>query len=279
MQNIEPITFSGLTGNENNTWQRPTSFAFVNELSYLPLSDSELLLTCHYLPIAIDYVDDALQVVALTMPRFQRSPLINLKGQWQRPYLPIALRCLPFRASPGTMAEELEMANNLDKADHPKIPIFTEDGSLSPEVEKIKALLRRLEQGKRALQKAAEKLLIAGVLTPFQMARITGTAEVCSPALTIDRNKFEALSHVRAAHLVTDGFLAVDIAAACIFSQRLLPHLISVVVDPVDKSQSALANGTDEYLTGLKAQVHVDGSELFPFELFKKMSCRHDEKD
>src|SRR5215813_13650899 len=95
---VEPIRFTALAGAQRETWRRPASFAFARQISQIPLSDSELLLTSHHLPIAIDYVDDRLQVVAITSSQFQRAPVVGADGRWQKGYMPIALRCLPFRA-------------------------------------------------------------------------------------------------------------------------------------------------------------------------------------
>ena len=280
VREIEPIRFTSLPNHDNKVWRRLRAFAFVNEISQVPLSDSEILLTSHHLPIAIDYVDDGLQVVAVTTPRFLRSPLIGPDGQWQRGYMPIALRCLPFRIIPGARRNEsLEVAVNLDESDGPTLPIFSTDGSLSPVIEHIAALLRRLEEGKQALQRAAEKLLIADVLTPFQMARLPGTAPLPSRTLTVDRNKLGALSKFRAAHLVSDGFLPIDLAAACIFSQRLMPKLISVATSPIqaEERHKIIPAGVDELMTALK-DGQIDDSEMFSFERFEEMSRLHDEK-
>jgi hypothetical protein len=277
-QDIEPIRFISLPNGEKTSWRRLASYDFVNKISQIPVSDSELLLASHHLPIAIDSVNDGLQVVAITTSRFQRSPLIGADGQWQRGYLPIALRCLPFRAALGTSeAQQLEVAVNLAEVEGSALPIFSTDGSLSPEVERLRVLLRRLEQGKRQLQRAAEKLFIADVLTPFQMARLPGTPPARSRALTADLNKLAALSNSRAAHLAKDGFLPIDLAAACIFSQRLMPKLISVATGPSQSEAAQRTDTSEPLLAALKSEVRIDGSELFSFELFDEMSRRHED--
>jgi hypothetical protein len=241
----------------------------------VPLADSELLLTSHHLPIAIDYVDDRLQVVAIIKSQFLRSAAIGANGQWRKGYLPIALRCLPFRAVAGnTEAEKLEIALNLDEADGTALPVFAADGSLAPEVSQIGKLLERLERGKRRLQKAAETLFIAGLLSPFQLARLPDTV-VNARALTVDRNKLSALSNSRAAHLAKDSFLPIDVASACIFSQRLMSNLVSVVTEPDQSTdRDSLAAERESTLAGLQSNVRLDESQLFSFELFDEMSRR-----
>jgi hypothetical protein len=280
MTEFEPIRFARLPASEKKVWRRPKSFEFANHISQVPLADSELLLTSHHLPIAIDYVDDRLQVIAIIKSQFLRSAAVGANGQWRRGYLPIALRCLPFRAVAGSSeTERLEVALNLDEAEGTALPIFAADGSLAPEVSQIGKLLERLERGKRQLQKAAETLLIAGVLSPFQLARLPDTV-VSSRALTVDRNKLSALSNSRAAHLAKDSFLPIDVASACIFSQRLMSNLVSVVTEPDQiPGQEPCAEARDSVLAGLRSNVRIDESQLFSFELFEEMSRRYEKQD
>lgn len=280
--NTEPIRFTAVADKQKTVWRRPKSFAIVGEISQIPLSDSELLLTSHYLPIAIDYVNDRPRVVAITNPRFQRAPAIGPNGQWLKGYLPIALRCLPFRSTPKPAENTvLEIALNLEEADEPGAPVFAADGKLSAAVNQIAALLQRLEDGKLELQRAAEKLLIADVLTPFQMTKLTSAKAAQSRSLTVDRNKFGALSNSRVAHLVRDGFLPIDLAAACIFSQRLLPMLVSVETGgaPADNRARVIHTGIDELTTAFGLDVQVDDSELFSFEQFEEVSRRYERKN
>ena len=272
----DAICFANLPDNEPGSWRRPRSFAFLDRLAKIVLSDSELLLTSYYLPVAIDCLDDELQVIAISHPRFQRSRLVGENGQWLRPYMPIALRCLPFRAAPGTKGDRLEIAVNLEQTvDSLPLPMFSSAGSLSPEVESIQALLRRLERGKAKLERAAEKLLIAGVLAPFRMPKLRGTAEVELKVLTVDRKMFAALSSARAAQLVKGDFLAVDLMAACIFSQRLVPHLMPVASDGGSSAMPTDSTiNRHDFAASLKDPIQLDPSGLFSFDLLDDMIGR-----
>ena len=96
-QDAGPISFVRMPLDRSSTWQRHETFVFVNLLAQIIISDSEMLQVSHHLPIAIDCANDRLQVVAITAPRFQRTPLVDSKGEWRRGYAPIAIRCHPFR--------------------------------------------------------------------------------------------------------------------------------------------------------------------------------------
>src|SRR5262249_12664108 len=93
--------------------------------------------------------------------------------------------------------------------------------------------------------------------------------------LTVDAAAFRALSNARAAAL-TQQALPLDLAAACIFSQRLAPPLISVQTDR-DRTDDDMAesSGADGIPFPSMMPPQVDGSDLFSFELFDSIT-RHD---
>lgn len=259
-----PVVFQRVCFEAATTWRRVSSFAFINRLQQIPLSDSELLQSSHHLPIAIDCSDGVLQVVAITADQFQRTPLLNADGQWQRGYMPISLRCFPFRYS----GETLEIANDSAVDADTTLPLLSPDGSATTEIKSIVALLRRLEVGKRRLHAAAERLFLADVLTPLQMTKVPGATELSS-LLTVDRNKFDALSARRIAQIAREDFLPFDVATACLFSQRLTPAAISVTSEPM--GMSASTRPAEQSGALFASGTELDDSELFSFEAFNKV--------
>jgi hypothetical protein len=263
---LDLIRYAPLPLEAAATWRKQESFAFVARLAQLTLSDSELLQSSHHLPIAIDLIGHQPQVVAVTAAQFQRTPLIDAEGRWRRGYAPIALRCQPLRLADGS-TDALEVAVDLEGRGNTEYPVVGSDGVPTAEIRQVLSLLRRLEVGKRRLQTAAEKLLIADVLAPFQMMRAPGGASVQSRMLTVDRNKFAALSKRRALHIAREDFLAIDLAVACLFSQRLLPGPISVAAEAKpDEAEPGLPSTQ----LALKTTTQLDDSELFSFEAFSK---------
>jgi hypothetical protein len=265
----EPIQFKPLASVSPAVWRKPTSFAFAQHVSQIPLSDSELLLTSSSLPIAIDCISDRPRVVAIIDQRFQRAPVIGSNGQWQKGYLPLALRCLPFRLAGGTSdSGAIEMAINLPHGGEPESPLFAGPGQLSSEIAAIVTLLRRLEDGKQRLQQAASQLLIAGVLTPIRLGRGSGGEN--GRSFTVSREQFSALSGTRAALLAKDNFLAIDLAVACIFSQRHLATLVSVAPESATTSDASVAASPamDEFISPARLNIHVDDQALFSYEQY-----------
>lgn len=274
---VQAVEFKAVSSHAKMTWSRPASYAFIKGLSQLPVADSEVLLASHHLPIAIGNIHDEPRVVALTSPSFQRTPVLSPTGQWARGYMPIALRCLPFRFKPGeTGPGALEIATNIKESDGPQAPVFGRDGGLSAEVQHILALLQRLEAGKSALQRAAEKLLMADVVAPFHLARVPAGQAPQRLFFTVDQNRFAALPPSRAALLVKDDFLTIDLAIACVFSQRLMTTLIALAPTDQTSAPRELSHDWDAAAVIQHLSIKVDDSELFPFDRFAELSASHD---
>ncbi len=161
----------------------------------------------------------------------------------------------------------MEMAVNLPHNDEPGSPLFAGPGRPSPEVAAIAALLRRLEDGKQQLQHAASQLLIAGVLTPIRLGRNPGGEN--GRSFTVSRDQFNTLSGTRTALLAKDNFLAIDLAAACIFSQRNLATLVSVAPAATADASAAVPPGADEFVTPVRLNVEVDDQTLFSYEQYQ----------
>lgn len=259
------LQFKPLPANTGSRWRRPTSLTFVGAMLHFPISDTELQQSSHYLPIAIEDTDDGLNVVAITAPQFQRTALVSPDGKWQRAYVPIALRCLPFQIG-HSKADTIEIASNFDGTDAPDFPLFDADGSLSSEVKTIAAMLRRLEQGKGRLRAAAEQLFIAGLLTRFHVAALAGTDARALSLLTVDVAAFRAVPAPRIATLAQQ-MLVLDLAAACIFSQRLT-SLKAIQPIPDQMETNDVDDDAVQTLIPSSTAAQLDNSELFSFEHF-----------
>jgi hypothetical protein len=252
-------------------WQRPRSFAFATTLAHLPLADSEVLQTAHHLPIAIAEKDDGLHVVALPHAGLTRISPVAEDGRWRRSYMPIALRCLPFRlASPSGPAPRLEIAPDLGIAP-PGVQgarLTTTTDVLQADLQPMASLLTRLESGHRRLNRAAERLFLTGVL-----AVIEGIPADYGAYLTVNPQAFEDLAPEHCAFLARDHFLPMDLIAACLFSRRLLPdHVARLASAPKRKGpddRSTIATEVNDLLRHVNdVDMRIDDSELFSIDAF-----------
>ena len=181
---------------------------------------------------------------------------------------------MPFAAFPSELNPEhrnkgiLEIATNLDGGANERRPISSVGGGLSSEVTQIETLLLRLDAGRHALRQAANTLLLADVLAPLQLARLSDPKSSPRRFFTVDRNRFARLTPRRAAILCAESFLSIDLALACIFSQRLMATLVNVACVPSPQADELPSHAFDAFSAIDQADVQADTSELFSFEQF-----------
>jgi hypothetical protein len=248
-------------------WKTPERYDFLGSFPYVPLSDTELLLRAHHFPIVILDADNGPEVVAVLEPMFQRTQLVDARGRWQRSYVPIALRTLPFRLDHQPELEpRLQAASNLGLVGDKGQPFFQADGSPSRQLNAVRALLTTLQTGRERLSLAAERLILTDLLSP-----LTGpSGRPPSPSLlTIEATHFQRLAGRRAAALISERILELDLAMACFFSQR---NFNDAVTWQPDLSPSAELSPPvmEVMIKGLEdLPVTLDSSELFSIDLLK----------
>ncbi len=265
------LRFEALAEKPTGVWSRPRQFRFLNRIGTISLSDSELLQSALYLPLAVREDAGACEVVAVVHSDFLARPLTRDDGRWLPFYMPLALRCLPFRhagrADGG--AVKLEIATGLDDADETAVLPFTLDtGRPHRDFAATVAHLDRLETGKTRLAKAAATLLAADVLVKLTSSNARKALD--THLLVVDQDRLRRLTPARTVALAVDGFLALDLATACCFSSRLwAPHLLP--------EQSADGRATHDATAGLLSyhahavlpvDLRIDDSSLFSFEAF-----------
>lgn len=184
----------------------------------LALTASEILQTAHQFPILVSVQADTIRVEALMRDDFLVRPTFDAdSGRCLRDYLPMALRSLPFRLGQGTDRLQIR-AENLRREDG--WPLYAETGGqLAPQVERVRATLVRERRGLQETVQAARLLFATGLLSPIEIdaARMAGTR-----FFSVDVEAFSRLAPLQVAALGYDGFAALDLATACIFSRQFL---------------------------------------------------------
>jgi len=188
---------------------------------WLPVGYTELHLASLYFPLAIR-LDGGLPVLGLILSAhyLKRAPR-DAAGKWQGGYRPIALRCAPFelgadRTSPLDMVLK---EPSRDLAETGGIPITDRDGQPSPLIREIHRWSQLLEETNARLAPALDQLLIANLLVPLVA---TDEPSDVPPLHIIDGTRFMDCDAKAFAAMSRRHFTALDIAAACLSSQRLL---------------------------------------------------------
>ena len=263
-----PLRFEALDERPAGVWRRPRQFHFLDRIGVIPVSDSELLQSALYLPLAVREAAGTCDVVAVVHTDFLARPLVRDNGRWLPFYMPIALRCLPFRHAGRTTAgtAKLEIATGLDVDDTaPALPFIADAGRPHRDFAAAQAHLDRLEIGKARLAKAAATLLAADLLVKLTSSNARKALD--THLLVVDQNRLRRLTQARTTALAMDGLLALDLATACCFSSRLwASHLVP---ESTDSTQSDSPISFDHRSHGvLPVDLRIDDSSLFSFEAF-----------
>jgi hypothetical protein len=261
------IQFKDLTEISATHWKAPETFGFLGEFPHVPLSDTELLLSAHHLPIAILDAGSAPEVVAVLDPGLQRTRLLDARGRWLRGYLPIALRSLPFRLEDRPGPEpRLQAAPDLKLMGTEGHAILRPDGRPTRELKAVETLLATLQAGRQRLTAAAERLILADLLAPI---RRPGGGPILPPLLTVEQRQVERLTGRRAAALLHDSILELDLGMACLFSQRHFSDAVTWTPEPSAPDDLSRPD-VEVLIRGMEhLPVALDSSELFSIDLLE----------
>ena len=270
---LDILGFSPVRKDSQCYWRVPSDFSFVEKLGFVEVAESELLNLSHHLPLLVSVEARGPAVVAVVEASLLRQPLLTEEGRWLRPYIPLALRCLPFRLDSAKLGGDerhvMLMAGVVGRAPEKEgHPLLGEDGNLSPPAAEISGILTRARQGEERLALAAELLLLADVLSPVTPAW-DGARTVLYAA---DPARLPALSNIRSAALVGDGFLPMHLLFALLFSRRLLSPRVQVMRDSSEQAAGGQREvGLDDLAFANLApmQFALDDSELVPVEAFE----------
>lgn len=272
-----PLHFQAPGDGPGDVWRQPRQFGFLDRVGAVPLSDSELLQTSLYLPLAVQESAGTHEVVGVVHPDFLARSPVRADGRWGHFYMPIALRCLPFRRAGAATAggiPTLEMATDLGADDDAVVlPLFGDNGRLHQDVAGVVSLLDRLERGKARLASAAASLMAADLLVPLASTNAANALAVDVKLLVVDPRRLRRLTPARTVALAADGFLPLDLATAFVFSSRLWTSSLAPAPSADDDARTAVV---DPPLFGQHAQgtfaieLRIDDSSLFSFDTFAK---------
>ncbi|QTL05812.1 SapC family protein [Aquabacter sp. L1I39] len=270
----DELSFRPLRKGERTPWSKIARFGFLDQIERVPLGDSELLQTAHYLPILVERRGEVLDVVAGVSATLQRQPLLDKDQRWLRFYTPLYLKCLPFTLGLPVLSpqEQLRIAVSdtlLHAVESEANITFEADGTPSRALAENVALLKRLQVGICKLREAAELLYLADLLMPINVT-FQGGGEV----LAVDAEKLSGFSAGRCVPLVRGGLLASQLLFAMLFSRRMLSGTLGVSVhrtaDQEPAPTKAVATAHDQFsamFSGLEnLDFAMDESDLVPIE-------------
>lgn len=208
---------------------QPADDRWTENVSWIPVSATEIHLACRYFPLAIRTETRnhrrTHRLGLIVDQRYTAHPLLDTAGIWRGAYRPVALRCFPFQAP--TLGNDPLSDLMIDPdcgylsatAGTPLVDNAGRAGRLLSEIHRLFCLLK---QGEDTFAAALDHYLIADLLVP-----LPGTDEVDDEAnlYVLDPARLSHLEHGALGAMARHRFMSVDIAIACRFSlQNLRPQ-------------------------------------------------------
>jgi hypothetical protein len=248
---------------------QPKAFGFVEELGGLPIALSEFHLSSHFFPLAVRFRGDRPELCVVVAPGYLKKPLVAPNGEWLGGYRPLTLRAQPFELSEGGTGDAMRdvLLPRLSPLLGGEGAPLLENGAPSAMMQKLHEMLVGVRQSARQMVPVLDRLFMAELMVPL----LAGSrAEAADPFFVVDRDRFSALSGRGLRAMARADFHAVEIAVACIFSQRLLkPERLAQRSNAAAAVRPSEANPADytPFLAGLSDLPAVlDEGELFSFD-------------
>jgi hypothetical protein len=204
----------------------PADDRWVGDLTWVPVSATELHLACRYYPIAVRLEEKQPKLGLLVHQRYLTHTLLGSSGKWRGAYRPIALRCFPFEApciGDDPLSDIFIDADSNFLSPTTGVPIVDEAGRPGQLLTELQRLFGLLKRGQESFAAALDQYLIGGLLVP--LAGMDGTdADGEPPLYVIDPARFSQTENAALGAMARHGVLSVDLAVACLFSlQNLRP--------------------------------------------------------
>jgi hypothetical protein len=205
----------------------PQHDRWIDELTWIPASPSEIHLASRYYPIAVRIEDQKPQLGLIVGRRYLAHGLLDPAGKWRGAYRPVRLRCFPFETSEIGEDPLTDILIDPD-ADHLSptsgVSIVDEAGRPGQMLIELHRLFKLLKRGQESFAAALDQYLVGSLLVPLA----DGDAAALDhghPLYIINPARFAQMENGGLAAMARHDFLAVDIAIACQFSlQNLRPE-------------------------------------------------------
>jgi hypothetical protein len=205
----------------------PQHDPWIGELTWIPVSPTEIHLASRYYPIAVRMEDQTPRLGLIVGQRYLAHALLNPAGTWRGAYRPLGLRCFPFQVADigdNPLADILIDADSEYLSPTSGVPIVDETSQPGRMLSELHRLFTLLKRGEQSLAGSLDQYLISGLLVPLS----EGDAPVTDhgrPLYVINSARFAQMENAGLAAMARHDFLSVDVAIACQFSlQNLQPE-------------------------------------------------------
>jgi hypothetical protein len=231
-------------------WSRYKRLDHAAKDTFVPLVIEEIPRVYSSMPIAFVQSDQGF-VPALVSGLSPQRNLYVIKGHWLGSYVPALYRGYPFGVGK-TNDQQLVLAVDMESGlveEGGDLPFFTDDGSLSPEVEQVAQFLQQVEQNRVTTRKVCDALAAEGLIQPWAVKVSTDQGEKTVEGLhRIDEARLNALG-ADALHRVHAAG-ALPVAYCQLLSMKNIQNLGFIARKLEEMRVSAPDAGTEVDLDG-----------------------------
>lgn len=205
----------------------PSHDRWIDELTWIPASATEIHLAARYYPIAVRIEDQKPRLGLIIGRRYLAHALLDPTGIWRGAYRPVGLRCFPFEApdiGDNPLSDILIDADCEYLSSNSGTAIVDEAGRPGRALTELHRLFSLLKRGQESFGHALDQYLVGGLLVPLTDGDAPAT-DHGQPLYIVNPARFAQMEHAGLAAMARRDFLSVDVAIACQFSlQNLRPE-------------------------------------------------------
>jgi hypothetical protein len=205
----------------------PPHDRWIDELTWIPASATEIHLASRYYPIAVRMEDQKPQLGLIVGQRYLVHALLDPAGTWRGAYRPVRLRCFPFVSADigdNPLSDILIDADSEYLSPTSGVPLIDEAGRPGRTLIELHRLFTLLKRGQESFAGVLDQYLVAGLLVPLSDGDAPA-ADHGQPLYVVNPARFAQMENAGLAAMARHDFLGVDMAIACQFSlQNLRPE-------------------------------------------------------
>jgi hypothetical protein len=202
----------------------PPHDRWIDELTWIPTSATEIHLASRYYPIAVRIEDQKPQLGLIVGQRYLVHTLLDPAGIWRGAYRPVGLRCFPFVSADigdNPLSDILIDADSEYLSPTSGVPLVDEAGRPCRTLTELHRLFTLLKRGQESFARALDQYLVGGLLVPLTDGDVPAL-DHGQPLYVINPARFAQMENAGLAAMARHDFLSVDMAIACQFSLQNL---------------------------------------------------------
>lgn len=240
MHIVTPDEFAG------KSWQRVEHYSFAAQSNLIPVLAGEIAKLACALPLGFIKANGRFLLVAITSLQPNRNYFILPDGRWLGDYVPVELRCHPFKMlKPDNHPKKvlcIDKDSGLVRDDGQGEAFFDPEGKPSAALQGMVEFLSQVDRNREGTQAAVDTLAETGLLIPWELTLTQGDKQLPVNGFhKVDEQALNALTDETWLKLRRTS--ATPVAYTQLISMNQMPRLQQAINLHANWNQQAAAPG------------------------------------